>query len=93
MKKFVIEREIPGLGDMTAEQLQAISQASCNVVSGLGKPYHWIESFVTNNKMYCIHIAESEDVVREHAINGGFPVTSIAEVKTMIDPTTSTPLN
>jgi len=93
MKKFVIEREIPGLGDMTAEQLQAISQASCNVVNGLGKPYHWVESFVTNDKMYCIHIAESEDVVREHAVHGGFPVTSIAEVKTMIDPTTSTPLN
>lgn len=89
MKKFVIEREIPGAGNLSAEQLQAISQTSCEVVNGLGKPYHWIESYVTGDKIYCIHIAESEEVVREHASRGGFPITSIAEVKAIIDPTTS----
>lgn len=90
MKKFVIERELPGAGNLSPEELQAISQASCSVVNELGKPYHWIQSFVTADKIYCIHIAESEDVVREHAMKGGFPVTSIAEVKAIIDPTTST---
>jgi hypothetical protein len=92
MKKFVIEREIPGAGNLSAEQLQAISQTSCDVVNRLGKPYHWIESYVTGDKIYCIHIAESEEVVREHASKGGFPVTSIAEVKAIIDPTTSSVL-
>ncbi|GGM97075.1 hypothetical protein GCM10010967_33630 [Dyadobacter beijingensis] len=89
MKKFIIEREIEGLGNLSGEELRNISQASCAVVSGLDAPYHWIQSFVTNNKLYCIHIAESEEVVREHARRGGFPVHSIAEVKTIIDPTTS----
>lgn len=89
MKKFLIERNIPGLGKMSAAELQALSQASCNVVNGLGKPYHWVESFITNDKLYCLHIAESEDVIREHAKTGGFPIDSIAEVKGIIDPTTS----
>jgi len=92
MKKFVIEREIPGAGNLSAEQLQAISQTSCDVVNTMGKPYHWIESYVTGDKIYCIHIAESEEVVREHASKGGFPITSIAEVKAIIDPTTSSVL-
>ncbi|PSL20816.1 DUF4242 domain-containing protein [Dyadobacter jiangsuensis] len=89
MKKFLIERDIEGLGNLSIQQLQNISQASCQVVSELGAPYHWIQSFVTDNKLYCIHIAESEQVVREHARIGNFPVNFIAEVKTIIDPTTS----
>jgi hypothetical protein len=89
MKKFVIERHIPGLGSLSAQELQVISQASCNVVNEMNKPYHWVHSYITGDKMYCIHIAESEEVVREHASLGGFPATSIAEVTTIIDPTTS----
>jgi hypothetical protein len=92
MKKFVIERNLPGAGNLSVEELQAISQTSCAVVSGLGKPYHWIQSFVTDDKIYCIHIAESEDVVREHARLGNFPINTIAEVKAIIDPMTSNPL-
>ena len=88
MKKFVIERTLPGAGNLTAEELQAISQTSCEVVSSLGKPYHWIQSFVTDDKIYCIHIAESEDVVREHARLGKFPINTVAEVKAVIDPLT-----
>ncbi|MCC8424773.1 DUF4242 domain-containing protein [Mucilaginibacter sp. UR6-11] len=89
MKKFVIERHFPGLGNLSAQELQTISQASCTVLNEMGKPYHWVESFITGDKMYCIHIAENEDAIREHASLGGFPVTSIAEVTTIIDPATS----
>ena len=89
MKKFVIERDLPGAGQLSAEALQTISQTSCAVVGELGEPYHWVQSFVTDDKIYCIHIAESEEVVREHARRGGFPIDSIAEVKAIIDPTTS----
>jgi len=88
MKKFVIERELPGAGKLSVEELQAITQTSCSAVNEMRKPYHWVESFVTDNKIYCIHIAENEDVIREHAALGGFPVTSISEVKAMIDPST-----
>jgi len=88
MKKFVIERDLPGAGSLSAEELQTITQTSCDVVNGMKKPYHWVESFVTDNKIYCIHIAENEDVIREHAALGGFPVTSVSEVKAMIDPST-----
>lgn len=88
MKKFVIEREIPGAGKLSAEELAAITQASCSVVNEIGKPYHWVQSFVTDDKIYCIHIAESEEVIREHAAMGGFPANSIAEVKAIIDPST-----
>jgi hypothetical protein len=89
MKKFIIERNLPGAGNLSAEELQSISQTSCEVVSQLGKPYHWIQSFVTDDKIYCVHIAESEEVVREHAKMGNFPINSIAEVKAVIDPLTS----
>jgi hypothetical protein len=89
MKKFIIERNLPGAGNLSAEELQSISQTSCAVVSQLGKPYHWIQSFVTDDKIYCVHIAESEEVVREHARMGNFPINSIAEVKAIIDPLTS----
>ena len=89
MKKFVIERNLPGAGNLTAEELQTISQTSCTVAVQLGRPYHWIQSFVTDDKLYCIHIAESEEIVREHARLGGFPVNTVSEVRAVIDPLTS----
>lgn len=89
MKKFIIERELPGAGKLSSEELKAISQKSCEVVRGLAKPYHWIESYVTENKIYCVHVAEDEETVREHAKRGGFPANHVAEVKTIIDATTS----
>jgi len=92
MKKFVIERNLPGAGNLTPEELQAISRTSCDVIGELGKPYHWIQSFVTEDKIYCIHIAESEEVIREHSRAGKFPVNSISEVKAVIDPLTSNTL-
>jgi len=88
MKKFIIERNLPGAGNLSPEELQAISQASCEVVNQLDKPYHWIQSFVTDDKIYCVHIADSEEVVREHARKGNFPINTVAEVKAVIDPTT-----
>ena len=89
MKKFVVERILPGAGNLTAQELQAISEASCQAIDQLGKSYHWIQSFITDDKIYCIHIAESEAVIREHARLGHFPVHTVAEVKTVIDPLTS----
>ena len=89
MKKFIIEREVPGAGNLSQEELRAIAQTSCGVVNNLGKPYHWVESFVTENKIYCVHIAEDEDTILEHAQKGGFPANSVQEVKATIDPTTS----
>ncbi len=85
MKKFVIERNLPGAGNLTVEELQAISQTSCNAVEQLGKPYHWVQSFVTDDKIYCIHVAENEEVLRQHASKGGFPINTISEVKAVID--------
>jgi Protein of unknown function (DUF4242) len=89
MKKFVIERILPGAGNLSPAELQEIARTSCSVVSQLGKPYHWIQSFVTEDKIYCIHIAESEELIREHARLGGFPVNTVSEVKAVIDPMTS----
>ena len=89
MKKFVVERTLPGAGNLTPEELQNISQASCEAIDHLGKPYQWIQSFVTDDKIYCIHIAESEEAIREHARLGNFPVNTISEVKAVIDPLTS----
>ena len=91
MKKFVVERNLPGAGNLTPEELQSISQTSCEAITRLGKPYHWIQSFVTDDKIYCVHIAENQEVVREHARLGKFPVNTIAEVKVVIDPLTSNP--
>ena len=93
MKKFVIERNLPGAGNLSPEELQAISETSCNVAVQLGKPYHWVQSFVTGDKIYCIHIAESEEVIREHARLGNFPVNTVSEVKAIIDPLTSNGLS
>ena len=89
MKKYIIEREIPGAGNMTAEELQTISKTSNSVISVLGKPYKWVESYVTNNKIYCIHEAESEDVIREHASCASIPVNKIEEIKVIINPGTA----
>jgi hypothetical protein len=89
MPKYVIERDIPGAGNLTAEQLQGISQKSCSVLSALGPKIQWIQSFVTSDKVYCIYIAPNEALVREHAQKGGFPANRISEVKEVIDPTTA----
>ncbi len=89
VKKFLIERTIPGAGNMTAEELQAISKISVAVIGVLGKPYRWIESFVVQDKIYCIHEAENEEAIREHANCGSFPVDRIDEVKAVIGPETA----
>ena len=88
MKKFIIERSVPGAGNMTSEELQAISRTSNAVISVLGKPYVWIESFVTADKIYCVHEADNEDVIREHGKCGDFPVVKIEEIKAVITPAT-----
>jgi hypothetical protein len=89
MPKYVIERDIPGAGKLTRDELHAISQKSCGVLRNLGPQIQWVESFVTPDKIYCIYIAPDENAIREHARQGGFPANRISEVKTMIDPTTS----
>ena len=89
MKKFIVERKLPGAGNMTVEELQAISKTSNAVIIILGKPYKWIQSFVTEDKIYCIHEAENEDAIREHAKCGNFPVHKIEEIKAIFDPTTA----
>ena len=89
MPKYVIEREIPGAGDLTADQLTGVSQTSCNVLRNMGPEIQWVQSYVTGDKIYCVYIAPNEDMVREHAAQGGFPANSISEVKTIIDPTTA----
>jgi hypothetical protein len=89
MPKYVIEREIPGAGKLTPEQLQGISQKSCGVLKGLGPQIQWVESYVTDDKVYCVYIAPSEALIKEHAKLGGFPANRVSEVRRMIDPTTA----
>ncbi len=89
MPKYVIERELPGAGQLSAETLQAISQKSCSVLQVLGPQIQWVQSYVTDDKIYCIYIAPNKDMVLEHARQGGFPANSVAEVRTVIDPTTA----
>jgi hypothetical protein len=89
MPKFVIEREIPGAGKLSKAELQAISQKSCGVLSSMGPKIQWIESYVTDDKIYCVYIAPDEATVREHATKGGFPANRVSRIATMIDPTTS----
>lgn len=89
MPKYVIERSIPGAGNLAAEELRGISQKSCQVLTGMGPQIQWVESFVTQDKIYCVYVAPSEAEVLEHARQGGFPADSVAEVKRMIDPTTA----
>jgi hypothetical protein len=89
MPKYVIERAIPGAGKLSAEELQGVSQKSCSVLQNLGPQIQWVQSYVTGDKIYCVYIAPNEEMVREHARQGGFPANSVAEVKTIIDPTTA----
>jgi len=89
MPKYVIEREIPGAGSMAADELQAVAQKSCSVLQNLGPQIQWLESYVTADKIYCVYIAPSEDMIRAHAQQGGFPANRISEIKSIIDPTTS----
>jgi hypothetical protein len=89
MPKYVIERELPGAGKLSPQELQAISQKSCGVLSNLGASIQWLQSYVTDDKIYCVYIAPNEEMVREHASQGGFPANKISEVRTVIDPTTA----
>jgi len=89
MPKYVIEREIPGAGKLTADQVRAVSQKSCSVLNRLGPQIQWLHSYVTADKIYCVYIAPNEEMVRKHARLGGFPANRISEVKSVIDPTTA----
>lgn len=89
MPKFVIEREIPGAGQLSPQELHAISKKSCTVLSAMGPQIQWIQSYVTDNKVYCVYIAPNEEAVREHAQQGGFPANKISRVLSVIDPTTA----
>ena len=89
MPKYIIEREIPGAGKLSAQQLQAISQKSCGVLRQMGSQIQWLESYVTGDKIYCVYIAPNEEMVRQHAAQGGFPANRISEIQSMIDPTTA----
>jgi len=87
--KYVIERDIPGAGSLSPEQLKGISQTSCGVLSSMGPEIQWVQSYVTGDKIYCVYIAPSEELVREHAAKGGFPADRVSEVTVIIDPTTA----
>lgn len=89
MPKFVIEREIPGAGDLSAEQLKSISQTSCGVLQNLGPQISWVHSYVTGNKIYCIYNAPNEEMIKEHARQGGFPANSVNKIMAVIDPVTA----
>jgi cell division inhibitor SulA len=89
MSKFLIERELPGAGDLSGAELQAISQTSCGVLQKMGPQIQWLQSYVTGDKIYCVYIAPSEEMVREHAQRGGFPANRVSEIKSIIDPTTA----
>ena len=87
MPKYVIERDIPQIGNLTPNQVQAISQKSCSVLNNLGPKIQWLHSYVTDDKIYCVYIAQNEEMIRNHAREGGFPANRISEVKLVIDPT------
>jgi len=89
MPKYVIEREIPGAGNLSPQELQGISEKSCSVLQNLGPRIQWLHSYVTGDKIYCVYIAPNEEMIREHANQGGFPANRISEIKTTIDPTTA----
>ena len=90
MNTYVIEREIPDAGKLTAEELQGISQKSCTVLKELGPEIEWVHSYVTDNKIYCIYRAENEEILKTHALKGGFPINSVSRLSTMISPSTAT---
>jgi hypothetical protein len=89
MPKYVIEREIAGAGNLSPQELQAVSQKSCSVLQNLGPQIQWVHSYVTGDKIYCVYIAPNEEMIREHASQGGFPANRVSEIKTTIDPTTA----
>jgi hypothetical protein len=89
MPKFVIERDLPGAGSLSAADLQGISQKSCGVLKELGPEIQWVESYVTDDKIYCVYIAPNQELIRDHAKRGGFPANRISQVRTIIDPTTA----
>ena len=89
MPKFVIERDLPGAGKLSAAELQGISQKSCGVLNSMGPKIQWVQSYVTDDKIYCVYIAPDEATVREHATKGGFPANRVSRIRAMIDPTTS----
>jgi len=89
MPKFLIEREIPGAGSLSPQELQGISQTSCAVLQKMGPQIQWVQSYVTGDKIYCVYIAPNEEMIREHASQGGFPANRVSEIKSIIDPTTA----
>jgi len=89
MPKYVIERELPGAGNLSADELKSISQTSCSVLNKLGPGIQWLQSFVTGDKIYCVYIAPNRELIEQHASQGGFPANVISEVKIVIDPTTA----
>jgi len=89
MPKYVIEREIPGAGNMSPQELQSVSQKSCSVLQNLGPQIQWLHSYITGDKIYCVYIAPNEGMIQAHAAQGGFPANRISEIKTVIDPTTA----
>jgi hypothetical protein len=89
MPKFVIERELPGAGNLSPQELQAVSQTSCDVLRKMGPEIQWVQSYVTGDKIYCIYIAPNEEMIKQHAREGGFPANSVSEIKAVIDPTTA----
>jgi len=88
MPKFVIERDLPGAGNLSPEQLRTISQKSNKVIADLGPEIHWLHSYVTDDKLYCVYVAPDEDIILEHARCGGFPANKVTKLATMIDPST-----
>lgn len=89
MPKYVIERDIPGVGNMSGEELQGASQTSCNVLNKMGTGIQWVQSYVTGDKIYCVYIAPNKEMIEEHARDSGFPANKISEIKAIIDPTTA----
>jgi hypothetical protein len=89
MPKYLIEREIPGAGKLSPQELRGVSEKSCSVLQRLGPQIQWVQSYVTGDKVYCVYIAPSEDLIRKHASEGGFPANRISEIKEIIDPTTA----
>ncbi len=89
MPKYIIERELPGAGNLSNEEIQGISQKSCEVLNNLGPQIQWVESYVTDDKIYCVYVAPNKEMIKNHAKEGGFPANSIEEVKRMIDPTSA----
>lgn len=89
MPKYIIERDIPNVGASSASDLKSVSQKSCSVLNKLGPKIQWVQSYVTGDKIYCVYIAPNEDLIREHAKQGGFPANRISQVKEIIDPTTA----